>query len=182
MSRIGKLPVAIPQGVEVKIEDRTITVKGPKGELSFGFGFKVDVKIDQEQNQIVVEQKENTKQGKAMWGTARASINNLVVGVTEGFEKKLELHGVGYKMAVQGNKLNLSLGYSHPINKDIPQGLEVIIDKETLTVKGADKQLVGEFAAETRSLRKVEPYKGKGFRYSDEQVIKKEGKRAGGEA
>ncbi len=180
MSRIGKLPIPISQDVKVKIEDRTIIVNGPRGELSFNFGYKVDVKIDQEQNQITVEQKENTKQGKAMWGTARASINNLVVGVVKGFEKKLELHGVGYKMAVQGNKLNLNLGYSHPINKDIPQELEVSVDKETLIIKGADKQLVGEFAAETRSLRKVEPYKGKGFRYSDEQVVRKEGKRAGG--
>ena len=182
MSRIGKMPVAIPEGVEVKIEDRTIKVKGPKGELSFDFGYKVDVKIDDEKG-IVVEQKESTKQGKAMWGTVRARINNLIIGVTEGFEKRLELHGVGYKMAVQGNKLNLSLGYSHPINKEIPQGLEVSVDKESLIIKGADKQLVGEFAAETRRLRKVEPYKGKGFRYSDEYVIRKEGKRAaGGEA
>jgi large subunit ribosomal protein L6 len=180
MSRIGKLPVAIPQGVEIKIEDRKITVKGPKGELSFHFGYKVDVVFDQEKKIIEVQQKENTKQGKAMWGTARANINNLVLGVTTGFEKQLELQGVGYKMAVQGSKLNLSLGYSHPINKDIPQGLEVAVDKDILTVRGSDKQLVGEFAAEVRSLRKVEPYKGKGFRYVGEQVIRKEGKRAGG--
>lgn len=179
MSRVGKMPVSIPQDVEVKIEDRTINVKGPKGDLSFDFGYKVDVKVDEDSG-IIVEQKESTKQGKSMWGTARARINNLVVGVTDGFEKKLELHGVGYKMAVQGNKLNLHLGYSHPIDKEIPKGLEVSIDKETLIVKGADKQLVGEFAAETRILRKVEPYKGKGFRYSDEQVIRKEGKRAAG--
>ena len=179
MSRIGKLPVLLPQGVEAKIEERTITVKGPKGELSFDFGYKVDVKINE--GEVVVEQKESTKQGKSMWGTARARINNLVVGGTKGFEKKLELNGVGYKMAVQGNKLNLHLGYSHPINKDIPQGLEVSVDKDALVIKGADKQLVGEFAAETRRLRKVEPYKGKGFRYSDEQVIRKEGKRTGGE-
>lgn len=181
MSRIGKLPVSLPQGVEVKIKDRTITVKGPKGELSFDFGYKVEIKV--EENQIVVEPKENTKQGKSMWGTARARINNMVVGVTQEFERKLELHGVGYKMAIQGDKLNLSLGFSHPVVKQIPKGLTVEIEKETLTVRGADKQLVGEFAAETRSLRKVEPYKGKGFRYSDEVVIKKEGKRVvGGEA
>lgn len=181
MSRIGKLPVLIPQGVEAKIEDRKITVKGPKGELFFDFGYKVEVKI--EENQIIIELKEKTKPGRSMWGTARARINNMVVGVTEGFEKKLELHGVGYKMAIQGDKLNLNLGFSHPINKPIPKGLTVEIDKETLIVKGIDKQLVGEFTAETRSLRKVEPYKGKGFRYSDELVIKKEGKRAvGGEA
>jgi large subunit ribosomal protein L6 len=181
MSRIGKLPVTLIQGVEAKLEDNTITIKGPKGELSFDFGYKVGVKINDNQ-EIIVEQKELTKQGKSMWGTARARINNMVVGVTEGFEKKLELHGVGYKMAVQGDKLNLNLGFSHPINKDIPKELTLEIEKETLIIKGIDKQLVGEFAAETRSFRKVEPYKGKGFRYSDEQVIKKEGKRAvGGE-
>ena len=178
MSRIGKLPIAIPQGVEIKIEDRTIKVKGPKGELSFDFGYKVGVTV--REGEIVVEQKEATKQGRSMWGTARAMISNLVVGVTEGFEKKLELNGVGYKMAVQGNKLNLHLGYSHPINKDIPQGLEVSVEKETLTIKGANKHMVGEFAAETRRLRKVEPYKGKGFRYAGEEVIRKEGKRAAG--
>jgi len=182
MSRIGKTPVAIPEGVEVKIEDRKITIKGPKGELSFDFGYKVGVKINEE-NVIIVEQKELTKQGKSMWGTTRAMISNLVVGVTEGFEKKLELQGVGYKMAVQGKNLHLNLGYSHPIDKPIPEGLEVAVEKEFLIIKGTDKQLVGEFAAETRMLRKVEPYKGKGFRYSDEYVIRKEGKRAvGGEA
>lgn len=181
MSRIGKLPIAIPQGVEAKIEDKVINIKGPKGELSFNFGFKVEVKIDSESG-IIVKQKELTKQAKAMWGTARAIINNMVVGVTQGFEKKLELHGVGYKMNVQGDKLNLSLGFSHPINKPIPKGLEVSIEKETLTIKGIDKQLVGEFAAETRKLKKVEPYKGKGFRYVGEQFIKKEGKRATGGA
>jgi len=181
MSRIGKLPVLLPQGVEAKIEDRTIMIKNPKGKLSFCFGYKVEVKINDSQ-EIIVEQKEATKQGKSMWGTARSRINNMVIGLTEGFEKKLELHGVGYKMAVQGDKLNLNLGYSHPISKPIPQDLTLEIKKETLSIKGIDKQLVGEFAAETRMLRKVEPYKGKGFRYSDEQVIRKEGKRAvGGE-
>lgn len=182
MSRIGKMPVAMPQSVAAKIEDRTIVIRGPKGELSFEFGYKVEVKIDAEKG-IVVEQKEVTKQARSMWGTVRAMINNMVVGVTEGFEKQLELHGVGYKMAVQGDNLNLQLGFSHPINKPIPKGLEVSIEKETLTVKGIDKQLVGEFVAETRGLKKVEPYKGKGFRYVGEQFIKKEGKRAvGGEA
>ncbi len=179
MSRIGKLPIAIPQGVEAKIEDKLVTIKGPKGELSFEIGYKVQVKIDAEKG-IVVEQKEITKQARAMWGTTRAIINNMVVGVTEGFEKKLELHGVGYKMNVQGDKLNLSLGFSHPINKPISKGLEVSIEKEILTIKGIDKQLVGEFTAETRALKKVEPYKGKGFRYVGEQFIKKEGKRAVG--
>ncbi len=179
MSRIGKLPVAMPEGVEAKIEDKIVTVKGPKGELSFKTGFKVEVKIDPEKG-IVVEQKEVTKQARAMWGTTRAMINNMVVGVTVGFEKQLELHGVGYKMSVQGDKLNLSLGFSHPVVKIIPKGLEVSIEKEVLTVKGIDKQLVGEFAAETRSFKKVEPYKGKGFRYVGEHFIKKEGKRAAG--
>jgi large subunit ribosomal protein L6 len=179
MSRIGKLPIQIPEGVTAEIKDRNITIKGPKGELSFDFGYRVDVDKNEEDN-IIVAQRENTKQAKSMWGTARAVIANMIKGVTESFEKKLELHGVGYRMAVQGDKLNLNLGFSHPIEKQIPQDLEVSIEKDVLTVRGVDKERVGQFAAEIRSLRKVEPYKGKGFRYLGEEFIKKEGKRAAG--
>ncbi|MFW5885015.1 MAG: 50S ribosomal protein L6 [Patescibacteria group bacterium] len=179
MSRIGKLPIQIPEGVTAEIKDRTITVKGPKGELSFDFGYRVDVKKNEE-GDIIASQRENTKQAKSMWGTARAVIANMIKGVTEGFEKKLELHGVGYRMAVQGDKINLNLGFSHPVEKQIPQGIEASIEKDVLTISGIDKEKVGQFAAEIKSLRKVEPYKGKGFRYVGEEFIKKEGKRAAG--
>jgi large subunit ribosomal protein L6 len=155
-------------------------VKGPKGELSFEFGYKVNVEI--EENVVSVSQLDKTKQAKSMWGTTRAIIANMVKGVTEGFEKKLELHGVGYRMAVQGNKLNLNLGFSHPVEKEIPEGLEASVEKDVLTISGIDKTRVGKFAAEIRALRKVEPYKGKGFRYVGEEFIKKEGKKAGGGA
>ena len=180
MSRIGKQPIDIPSGVDISIEDRTIRVKGPKGELSFDFGYEVEVKV--EEGKIKVEKRGKTSQAAALWGTTRAIIQNLIKGVVDGFEKKLELHGVGYKMVLQGKKLVLNLGFSHPVEKEIPDGLEVTIEKNTLIIKGIDKQRVGQFAAEIRSLKKVEPYKGKGFRYAGEQFIKKEGKRAvGGE-
>ncbi|MFO7806991.1 MAG: 50S ribosomal protein L6 [Candidatus Moraniibacteriota bacterium] len=177
MSRIGKLPVQIPEGVTAEIQDRIIKIKGPKGELSFDFGYRVEVKI--EEGEINVTQLDRTKQAKSMWGTARSIIANMVKGVTEGFEKKLELHGVGYRMSVQGDKLNLSLGFSHPVEKKIPEGLSASIEKDVLTISGIDKSQVGKFAAEIRELRKVEPYKGKGFRYVGEEFIKKEGKKAG---
>lgn len=179
MSRIGKLPIQIPEGVTIDINDnREIKVKGPKGELSFNFGYEVDIK--QEEKELIVEKKGKTKQAAALWGTTRAMVSNIINGVAEGFKKELELNGVGYKMAVQGRKVVLNLGYSHPIEKEIPEGLEVKIDKNILSVEGIDKQKVGQFAAEIRAERKVEPYKGKGFRYVGEQVIKKEGKRAVG--
>jgi large subunit ribosomal protein L6 len=181
MSRIGKQPINIPGGVTAEIQDRSIKIKGPKGELSFDFGYEVEVRA--EGREIRVEKKGKTQQAAAMWGTTRSIIQNLIKGVTEGFEKKLELHGVGYKMALQGKKLVLNLGFSHPIEREIPAGLEAAIEKNTLIIKGCDKQQVGQFAAEIRALKKVEPYKGKGFRYEGEQFIKKEGKRAvGGEA
>ncbi|MDZ7611451.1 MAG: 50S ribosomal protein L6 [Candidatus Moranbacteria bacterium] len=178
MSRIGKLPVELPEGVAAEVKDRSITIKGPKGELSFDFGYKVDIK--EENGSIIASQRERTKQSKSMWGTARSIIFNMVKGVTEGFEKKLELHGVGYRMDVQGDILKLNLGFSHPVEKKIPEGLQASIDKNVLTISGVNKEQVGEFAAKVRTLRKVEPYKGKGFRYEGEEFIKKEGKRAGG--
>lgn len=179
MSRIGKMPVKISEGVTIEINDnREIKAKGPKGELSFNFGYEVELK--QEENQVIVEKIGKTKQSAALWGTTRAVVGNMIQGVSVGFEKNLELNGVGYRMAVQGKKVVLNLGYSHPIERDIPAGLEVEIEKNVLKIKGIDKQKVGQFAAEIRQERKVEPYKGKGFRYVDEQVIKKEGKRAAG--
>lgn len=179
MSRIGKMPVKISEGVIVEItDDRTIKIKGPKGELSFNFGYEVEVK--KEEDKLVIEKAGKSKQTTALWGTTRAIINNMMQGVSIGFEKSLELNGVGYKMAVQGKKLVLNLGYSHPIEKEIPAGLEIEIEKNILKVKGIDRQAVGQFAAEIRKQREIEPYKGRGFKYVDEYVIKKEGKRVAG--
>ncbi len=178
MSRIGKKPVTIPEGVTVQKEDEILKVKGPKGELSFSVSFDVNVEV--KDGEVVVEKKGRTKLAASMWGTTRAMIQNMITGVTEGFKKELELQGVGYKMEVQGKKLVLNLGYSHPIEMEIPKGLSVNVEKEILTVEGIDKQMVGEFAAVVRLKRKVEPYKGKGFRYVGEEVIRKEGKKAVG--
>ena len=178
MSRIGKQPIAIPAGVTVTINDRTIEVKGPKGTLSYDFGYEIEVKVSD--NEIIVEKKANTRLAQALWGTARSLIQNMTVGVTDGFKKTLELHGVGYKMALQGKKLVLNLGFSHPIESEVPEGVTVTIENNNITMEGTDKQSVGQFAAEVRAFRKVEPYKGKGFRYAGEQFIKKEGKRAAG--
>jgi len=175
MSRIGKEPIGLPIGVEVNIVDRKIMVKGTKGTLEFDFGYEIEVKKDGDQ--IIVEKIGKTQNVPALWGTTRAIINNLIIGVTEGFKKQLELQGVGYKMNVQGKKIVFNLGFSHPIEKEIPEGLLIEIDKDILSISGCDKQKVGQFAAEIRMLKKVEPYKGKGFRYVGEQIIKKEGKK-----
>ena len=175
MSKIGKAPIDIPSGVETNIDNGNITIKGPKGSLAFSFSRKVKVK--KEGSQIIIEKVGGPEVNSAYWGTARALIANIVEGVTKGFEKKLELFGVGYKMTLQGKKLVLNLGFSHPIEKVIPDGLELALEKEVLVIKGIDKYKVGQFAAEIRSLKKVEPYKGKGFRYAGEQFIKKEGKK-----
>jgi large subunit ribosomal protein L6 len=176
MSRIGKQAIDVPENITVNIEDRTIKIKGEKGELSYDFGYEVEAVF--EKNQLVVNKIGKVKNASAIWGTTRAILQNMVTGVTKGYEKKLELHGVGYKMAVQGKKLVLNLGFSHPIEKEIEDGLKVEIEKNELTVSGIDKQRVGQLTAEIRAYKKVEPYKGKGFRYVDEQFIKKEGKKA----
>jgi large subunit ribosomal protein L6 len=178
MSRIGKQPIDIPTGVDVSLEGNVIKVKGSKGEREFEFSYEVEVSI--EEKNIIVKKKGAGKTAQALWGTTRAIIQNMIQGVTEGFEKVLELHGVGYKMAVQGKKLVLNLGFSHPIELEIPEGLAAEVDDNKLKITGIDKQAVGQFAAEIRSLRKVEPYKGKGFRYEGEQFIKKEGKKVVG--
>lgn len=179
MSRIGKLSVKIPEGVTIDINDnREVKAKGPKGELTFNFGYEIDLR--QEGDEIIFIKKGKTKQSAALWGTVRARTNNIVQGVSVGFKKELELNGVGFRMAVQGKKVVLNLGYSHPIEEEIPDGLEVKIDKNILSIEGIDKQKVGQFAAEIRAHRKVEPYKGKGFKYVGEYVIRKEGKRAAG--
>ncbi len=179
MSRIGKQAIDIPEGVNVSLDKRLITVKGPKGELSLVFRPEVDVVLEDEK-QIVVKKKGQGKLSHALWGTTRALIANLIQGVTVGFTKVLELHGVGYKMALQGKKLVLHLGFSHPVEVEVPDGLTVEIEQEKMKISGIDKQVVGQFAADIRALRKVEPYKGKGFRYENEQFIRKEGKKAVG--
>jgi large subunit ribosomal protein L6 len=176
MSRIGKKPVAIPSGVTAKVEGQKVSVKGAKGELSFVVPDDVDVKF--EDNEIKVDPRNETKRARALWGTSRAQVNNLVVGVTKGFEKKLEITGVGYKAAVAGKKLQLSLGFSHDVNYDIPAGIAIATPKPTeIMVSGIDKRQVGQVAAEIRAYRGPEPYKGKGVRYSDEFIFRKEGKK-----
>ncbi len=176
MSRIGKKPISIPEEVEAKIADGKVLVNGPRGSLDFEFHRDVEIKI--EENEINVATSKKTKQAKALWGLTRTLILNMIEGVTKGFEKRLELQGVGYKMAVKGNKIDMSLGFSHPVEVEIPEGLEAKIEKNILTISGIDKQKVGQMAASIRALKKVEPYKGKGFRYVGEIVRKKAGKKA----
>jgi large subunit ribosomal protein L6 len=176
MSRIGKKPVAVPAGVTAKVEGQKVTIKGAKGEMSFVV--HDDVSVVMNDNQIKVDPRFETKRARALWGTARAQINNLVVGVTQGFEKKLEITGVGYKAAVAGKTLQLSLGYSHDINFPIPAGIAIATPKPTeITVSGIDKKQVGQVAAEIREYRGPEPYKGKGVKYAGEFIFRKEGKK-----
>lgn len=177
MSRLGKLPIVIPSGVDVKIDDSFITVKGPKGELKQKLNELVKVELKDGLVEVSIEKKENKKQ-RAFWGLFRSLINNMVVGVSEGFEKKLEVNGVGYRVAVSGKKLNLNLGYSHPIEFPLPDGITAEVEGNIITISGFDKQAVGEVAAQIRKLRKPEPYKGKGIKYVDEIIIRKEGKTA----
>jgi large subunit ribosomal protein L6 len=175
MSRIGKMPVIVPDAVKVTISDRTVSVEGPKGKLQLDLPELTEVKLDD--NQVLVTRESDEKRAKAMHGLARSLINNMVIGVEKGFMKKLEIHGVGFKAAVKGQVLNLNLGYSHEINHEIPAGINVSVENNTIiTVEGADKAVVGKVAAEVRSYYPVEPYKGKGVRYSDEQVVRKQGK------
>ena len=176
MSRVAKNPVVLPAGVEIKLAGQQLSVKGAKGELSFVVPDDVDVKF--QDNEIKVDPRNETKRARALWGTARAQVNNLVVGVTQGFERKLEITGVGYKAAVAGKNLQLSLGYSHDVNYPIPAGIAIATPKPTeITVTGIDKRQVGQVAAEIRAYRGPEPYKGKGVRYADEFIFRKEGKK-----
>lgn len=178
MSRIGKKPIEIPEGVEVKVSGKDVSVKGTKGSLDFTFHDEVEVTI--EEKKVKVSAPRETKVARALWGLTRMLIANMIEGVTKGFEKQLELQGVGFRMAVQGKKLSMALGFSHPVEVEIPAGLEAKIEKNILTISGIDKQKVGQFTASVRSLKKVEPYKGKGFRYVGEIVRKKAGKKAVG--
>lgn len=176
MSRVGRLPIVIPSGVEVEIKGSHVRVKGPKGELSHTF--PPVVKISKDDGTLSVERLSDEKFHRAMHGTARAVIFNMVEGVSNGFEKILEIHGVGYRAEMTGNKLTLSLGYSHPIEVDPPEGIafEVLDRNNVIKITGYDKQVVGQVAAEIRGMRPVEPYKGKGIRYRGEHVRRKAGK------
>jgi large subunit ribosomal protein L6 len=176
MSRIGKKAIAIPAGVKVAVSGNTVTVEG-KAKLSLDLPPHVAVEVAD--NQVLVKQASEAREAGAMHGLARSLINNMVIGVTAGFKKELQIVGVGYKAALQGSKLNLSLGYSHPINYQIPEGVKVTLNENKIVVEGADKQLVGQTAAEIRRFRSPEPYKGKGIRYVDERIVLKEGKSVG---
>ena len=176
MSRIGKKPVVIPSGVTAKLEGQTIAVKGAKGELKFTAPQEVALSIDD--GAVHVQPHSEDKRARAMWGMTRAQIANLVGGVTKGFEKKLEINGVGYKAAVAGKNLQLSLGYSHDIVYPIPAGVTITTSKPTeITIAGIDKRQVGQIAAEIRAFRGPEPYKGKGVKYAGEFIFRKEGKK-----
>ena len=176
MSRVGKMPVAVPQGVDVAINEAHINVKGTGGTLSIANNALV--KVVHSANSLSFEPANESREANAMSGTLRQLVNNMVVGVTKGFEKKLNLVGVGYKAAAQGNKLNLAVGYSHPVNFDMPSGIKVETPVPTeIIIKGADRQRVGQIAAEIRAVRPPEPYKGKGIRYSDEKIVIKETKK-----
>lgn len=176
MSRIGKAPVVIPEGVTPEVSGQEVKVKGPKGELSFRVHDDVNVKL--EDGSIVLSPRSQSQFARQVWPTCRTRVYNLVVGVTEGYSKKLEIKGVGYRANLQGNDLVLALGYSHEVRYTIPAGVKVEVVKQTaLTVSGIDKQLVGQVAAEIREFRKPEPYKGKGIRYENEYVMIKEGKK-----
>jgi large subunit ribosomal protein L6 len=175
MSRIGKLPVALPPKVKVEIKGQKVFVEGPKGKLDFELPSRTSAKVDG--TNLVVSRQGDDAEAKALHGLSRAIVNNMVKGVSDGFVKKLEIQGVGFKAAVQGNKVNLALGYSHPINYPIPDQIKVTVEENTkLTIEGPNKQLVGQVAAEIRSYYPPEPYKGKGVRYAGEQVRRKEGK------
>ena len=176
MSRIGKRPVAIPSGVTANIDGKTLSVKGPKGTLTMGLSDLIDYKVEDEG--ISVKPANDTQKARAFWGMQRTMVSNLVEGVTEGFSKTLQISGVGYRASTQGKKLKLQLGYSHDVDLDVPEGLDVKTpDQTTIIVSGIDKQKVGQFAAEIRRWRKPEPYKGKGIKYQGEYIFRKEGKK-----
>ena len=176
MSRIGRLPVAIPAGVEVSVAaGNVVTVKGPKGTLERELPTEMEIKV--EDGHVVVTRPNDLKKMKALHGLTRSLIHNMVIGVSEGYTKELEVNGVGYRAQKQGKKLILSLGYSHPVEMEDPEGLESVLDGQNkITIKGIDKQKVGQYAAEIRELRKPEPYKGKGIKYADEVIRRKVGK------
>ncbi|WP_367714678.1 50S ribosomal protein L6 [Nitratireductor sp. GISD-1A_MAKvit] len=176
MSRIGKKPVPVPQGVTAQIEGQTVTAKGPKGELKFVVNDEVLVKL--EDDAVAVDPRDQSKDARSKWGMTRTQISNILTGVKDGFEKRLEINGVGYRAAMQGKKLQLSLGYSHEVIYEAPEGITITVPKPTeIVIAGIDKQVVGQVAAEIRKKRGPEPYKGKGVKYADETIVRKEGKK-----
>ena len=176
MSRIGKQPVAIPSGIEVGLNGSVLSFK--KGNAQKELDTKDLVSVRVENGEIVFTSKGETREDRAFWGTFRSLANNIIIGLIDGYEKKLEINGVGYKAAVKGNVIVLHLGFSHPINHEIPKGIQVSVEKNLVTIKGDDKQVVGQVAAEIRSYRPPEPYKGKGVKYLEEHIIRKAGKTA----
>jgi large subunit ribosomal protein L6 len=176
VSRVGKYPVAVPSGVTVAITGRVVSAKGKLGELKLDLTDEVDATM--ENNEVVVKPRSESKRARTMWGTTRAHINNMVKGGSQGFTRKLEINGVGYRAAVQGKELVLQLGYSHDVKYPIPQGITITAEKPTLlAITGADRQRVGQVAADIRGFRGPEPYKGKGVKYDDETILRKEGKK-----
>lgn len=176
MSRIGKQPIAVPKGVDINISDGNISVKGPQGKLSWEYPESITVSV--EENNIIVKRPDDTKQRRAMHGLTRSLISSMVTGVVDGFKKEMELYGVGYRAQVQGDKITFSIGYSHPVEFELPDGIKAEVDKKQtrLTVSGIDKQLVGQVAANIRVLRLPDSYKGKGIRYAEERIKLKAGK------
>ncbi|EKE73579.1 MULTISPECIES: 50S ribosomal protein L6 [Oceanibaculum] len=177
MSRVGKNPVSVPSGVEVKVADGTITTKGKLGQLSVPYVTNL-VSVSVTDGSVDVKPANDSKESRSLWGTTRNLVRNMVVGVSEGWTKKLEITGVGYRAAVEGKDLVLSLGFSHPVRHPIPEGIKIVCPAPTqVEISGADKQLVGQVASEIRAYRGPEPYKGKGVRYADEVILRKEGKK-----
>jgi large subunit ribosomal protein L6 len=176
MSRIGKKAVAVPAGITAAVEGQTVKIKGPKGALQVVLHDDVAVKLDK--GQIQVDPRSETKRARSQWGTSRTLINNLITGVTKGFEQRLEINGVGYRASVQGKNLQLALGYSHDVIYPIPEGITIATPRPVeIVISGSDRQKVGQVAAEIRDYRPPEPYKGKGIKYSDERIFRKEGKK-----
>lgn len=176
MSRLGKKGIEIPKGTEVNFDSGVVKVKGPKGQLELNIKPKVSVSVSD--NIVSLNADDSNKEAKTLWGTYSSIISNMIEGVNDGFQKKLIVEGVGFKVEVKGKEIEMQLGYSHPIIMDIPDGIDVSVNKNEITIDGVDKELVGQFAANIRSQKKPEPYKGKGIRYADEVIRRKEGKRA----
>lgn len=174
MSRIGKLPIVVPNGVTITVDPDKIIIKGQKGELTLAHQNGIDVKVAD--NQVVVSRQNEDDKVRAAHGLQRTLINNAILGVTEGFEKKLEVNGVGYRLNGSGQNLEMHLGFSHPVKYTAPAGIDIKVEKMNITVSGIDKQLVGQVAADIRAFKKPEPYKGKGIKYADETIIRKVGK------
>ncbi|MCR4280267.1 MAG: 50S ribosomal protein L6 [Candidatus Komeilibacteria bacterium] len=179
MSRVGKSPIIIPDKVEVKLNERLLTAKGPKGELTLALPPKVEVAIADKEIRVSVKN-ETDKSERSLWGTGRSLINNVIMGVSQGFSKQLEINGVGFKAAVQGQKLVLNVGFSHPVEYQAPAGIDIAVEKNVITISGYDRHLVGQTAANIREIKKPEPYKGKGIKYMDEIIRRKAGKAAKG--